>query len=255
MSMLGIGTKIRYGRRRGQFGVLTRPRGATPTAIVVLIHGGFWTWPYNRWLMLGLARSVRQHGWASFNVEYRRLGRFGGGGGFPETFEDVASAVGLAVEAARARRQSTDGHGLPVAIVGHSAGGQLALWAAREVAGVEGVVSMAAPTDLRSIARGGSGPVSSLVARAPEDRRWELTSPMQRLPVGVPTVCVHSTHDATVSPRNAEAYAAAAAAAGDDASAVLIDGEKHRDAVRPMSSTWSAALDALKNWCPIDMRR
>lgn len=251
MTMFGLGKKIRYGSRRGQFGVLTRPKGGQPTAIVVLVHGGSWAWPYNRWLMLGLARSVRSHGWASFNVEYRRLGRFGGGGGFPETFDDVRSAIGLAQQAAQSA-ESRFGRRVPVAVVGHSAGGHLALWAGREIDGLAGIVSMAGPTDLRSIAENGSDAVSKLVADAPADRRWELTSPMHRLPLGAPVLCVHGADDTTVSPRNSTEFAIAATEAGDDASSTVIENEIHRDALRPSSGTWSATLETLTQWLSPD---
>jgi acetyl esterase/lipase len=253
MTMFRFGTKIRYGSSRGQFGVLTRPRGGRPTAVVVLVHGGFWTWPYNRWLMLRLARSVRKRGWASFNVEYRRLGRFGGGGGFPETFDDVRSAIGLALQSARSAEARFERR-VPVAVVGHSAGGHLALWAGREIAGLAGVVSLAGPTDLRSIAENGSEPVRDLVAGAPADERWQLTSPMQRLPLGVPVVCVHGADDTTVSPRNSISFAEAATEAGDDASSTLVAGEVHRDALRSSSKIWATTLDVLTEWCSTDLR-
>ena len=58
-------------------------RPAAPT--IVLLHGGSWSWPYNRWVMWLLARDVTRRGWGLFNVDYRRVGRFGGGGGWPET--------------------------------------------------------------------------------------------------------------------------------------------------------------------------
>ena len=82
----------------------------------MLIHGGFWRQRYGRELEGGIARDLAARGWAVWNIEYRRLG---GEGGWPTTFEDVEAAIrALPVDAAR------------VVAIGHSAGGQLALWAA-----------------------------------------------------------------------------------------------------------------------------
>ncbi len=91
-----------------------RSRGRRPWPAVVLIHGGFWRYGWDRTLMTPLARDLAAQGIAAWNIEYRRVGQEGGG--WPGTLEDVAAAadavVGLeAVDAGR------------VATVGHSAGG------------------------------------------------------------------------------------------------------------------------------------
>ena len=153
-------SRLRYGTRRGQRADLWRPAdrdsdGSLP--VVVLIHGGFWRSPYTKVLMTRLARSVRSQGWAAWNVEYRRLGLLGGGGGWPATLIDVAVAVDhlhtlAGIDVGR------------VVVCGHSAGGQLALWAAGRsrlppdapgagpVVVVRGAVALAGVTDLRRIA-------------------------------------------------------------------------------------------------------
>lgn len=208
----------------------------------MLVHGGFWSWPYGRWLMWRLARDVRTRGWASFTVSYRRLGRFGGGGGWPATFTDVRDAVDrLGDELAR------EGRRVPVVIVGHSAGGHLALWCAKERPDVFcGVVAIAAPTDLQQSLADGVSAVRSLVGDAPDAERWAATSPIERVPTGVPTVCIHGCDDATVPTSASAAYVAAARAAGDDASVVFVDGEGHRDPLRPASASWAAAVRAVE---------
>ena len=81
-------------------------------------------------------------------MEYRRVGT---GGGFPQTFEDVAHAVD-ALPADLARR---------VVVVGHSAGGHLAGWAAGRTArtpggaphvALTGVISLSGLLDLTAAA-------------------------------------------------------------------------------------------------------
>ena len=71
-----------------------------------------------------LAESLVGHGWAACNLEYRRVGPAdGGGGGTPETFDDVAAGID--------RLARVDGLDTSVVItLGHSAGGHLAAWAA-----------------------------------------------------------------------------------------------------------------------------
>lgn len=211
--------------------------------LVVFVHGGSWATPYNRWVMLLLTRDAARRGWATYNVEYRRLGRRGGGGGWPETFVDVRDAIRTGVG------HHTAAAGGPAAVVGHSAGGHLALWAASEVADlVEGVVSLAGPTDLRRISANGSAAVDALVANAPAAERWELTSPLEKLPTGVVTRCVHGATDQTVSPRNSTVYADAAAAHGDDAAAIVVPGEDHRSPLGASSGMWLHTVDILCDW-------
>src|SRR5271167_2252253 len=88
---------------------------------MILIHGGSWGKRYGRTVMRGLAGDLVRRGWATWNIEYRRLGI---GGGWPTTFEDVAAAIDhldtLDAPLDRGR----------VSMLGHSAGGHLALWAA-----------------------------------------------------------------------------------------------------------------------------
>jgi acetyl esterase/lipase len=101
-----------------------------------------------------LAKAVVPRGWAAWNIEYRRVGIGGGGGGWPETFVDVAAAINHLTLI-----DGIDTH--RVVTCGHSAGGHLALWAAARhrlpvgVPGsdvtvtVQGAVSLAGVGDLR----------------------------------------------------------------------------------------------------------
>ena len=91
-------------------------------ATVVLLHGGYWLPQYGLDLMEPLADRFTELGFATWNVEYRRVGA---GGGFPATLTDVAAAVDrLAGPGCRQGSPSRS------SCVGHSAGGHLAAWAA-----------------------------------------------------------------------------------------------------------------------------
>src|SRR4051794_23939254 len=113
---------VAYGDHPDQVGNLHLPAGdGGPWPVVVLVHGGFWRWGWDRTLMTPLARDLASRGFAAWNIEYRRVGQEGGG--WPGTLDDVAAAAdavpGLdAVDPTRA------------VTIGHSAGGQLALWLA-----------------------------------------------------------------------------------------------------------------------------
>ena len=91
----------------------------------MLLHGGYWQPQYGKLVCRPLARDLARRGYAAWNLEYRRLGTGrGGGGGWPMTFADVADGIDLLADLPAPLDLSR------VTVVGHSAGGQLALWAA-----------------------------------------------------------------------------------------------------------------------------
>jgi dipeptidyl aminopeptidase/acylaminoacyl peptidase len=203
-------------------------------SVAVLIHGGFWRQRYGRELEGGIARDLVARGWAVWNIEYRRLGS---GGGWPTTFEDVAAAIrALPVVGER------------VIAIGHSAGGQLAVWAAAEGL-VDGAVSQAGALDLDELSRLGTsdGVVNQLLGGTPEEvpHRYAQASPRRRLPIGVPLLLVHGERDDDVPVHVSREFAAAAAAAGDDCELVVIDHESHYEHLEPGSRCWGAVIEWL----------
>ncbi len=121
LDVLAPRQRHRYGPHRSQRADLYLPRRARPHPVMVLIHGGSWQVRYGKIVMRGLAGDLMRRGWAVWNIEYRRVGD---GGGWPATFEDVAAAIDhLATLDAPVDLER-------VSILGHSAGGHLALWAA-----------------------------------------------------------------------------------------------------------------------------
>ncbi len=111
---------IAYGDGEDQVGDLWVPDGPAPWPVAVLLHGGYWRARWGRDLMDGLAADLAARGFAAWNLEYRRVGA---GGGWPATFDDVAAGLDAVAD--------LDGVDPGrVAVVGHSAGGHLALWLA-----------------------------------------------------------------------------------------------------------------------------
>src|SRR5690348_7586530 len=135
----GHPTAVRYayGAQPSQFVELTVPVGTASTPVVVIVHGGFWRTGFGIELGRPLAVDLVGRGFATANVEYRRVGvGRDGGGGWPQTGQDVADAVDALVT--QGQRLAGGRLDLRRAIgLGHSAGGQLVGWlAARRDAAV-----------------------------------------------------------------------------------------------------------------------
>jgi acetyl esterase/lipase len=227
--------RIPYGPDAAQFGELSRPADSS-AGTVVLVHGGFWRARYDLVLGRSLAADLAANGFTAWNIEYRRVGD----GGWPQTFDDVAAAVdrlaGLDVDVDR------------VAAVGHSAGGQLAVWAAgRSTARVRlrGVVSQAGVLDLGTAARAGVGgtAVTDLLGGGPDDvpERFAAADPIRSAPLPVPVLCVHTRADDSVPFEQSVAYVAAA---GGAAALWEVPGD-HMALVDPNSHAWALVRAAL----------
>jgi acetyl esterase/lipase len=247
----------RYGDHRQQRAELRLPAGAGPHPVVVVLHGGFWRPRRTLVYMRPLCAELARNGWASWNVEYRRVGR-GQGGGWPATFADVAAAIDRLAELDAPLDLTR------VAALGHSAGGHLALWAAArpglpagapgadpKVALSAGVAALAAVSDLEATPDlyEPGGAVFDLMGSTPTDapdRRYELGNPIRRLPLGVPVLLLHGDADETVPVRRSREFAAAARAAGDDVTLAEPAGSGHRGVVDPRSGEWTPVLSWLE---------
>ena len=100
-----------YGSHPSQVGELFLPGGSGPFAVAVVVHGGYWRAQYDRSLMTDLCVDLAAHGLAAWNLEYRRVGA---GGGWPETFVDVAAGIDAARRARRAARSRARRRGRPL---------------------------------------------------------------------------------------------------------------------------------------------
>ena len=232
---------VRYGDDPSQFAELTLPDG-TPRGVVVVIHGGFWKAAYGIEYARPLVPSLVEAGWAAWAIEYRRVGPSGsgGGGGTPQTFDDVAAAIDALAE------QDLDLSS--VVTLGHSAGGHLAAWAAGRPDArvpVTAVVSQAGVLDLVSAAHEhlGSDAVQALLGHdpGPADARWD---PYQQIPLDVPVHCVHGRGDDIVPLDQSERYVAAAQQAGATADLTTVDGD-HFVLIDPSSDAWDQTLRIL----------
>lgn len=249
--------RVPYGDDPLQVAELRRPTGDGPFPVVVLVHGGCWRSAYDVRHVSQLAAAFAREGIATWTLEYRRLGD--AGGGWPGTFEDVARGVDRLRDVAAQHRLDTT----RVVLVGHSAGGQLALWAAarRAAEGTvprgpalrpRGVVGLAAITDLRGY---GAAPGSCNGAVAPllggtaaeVGPRYDLVSPAALPPLDLPVRLVHGALDRTVPPEQSASYAGYVTGAGGDARVLLVPDAAHFDVVSPTTSAWPVVLGAVRD--------
>jgi acetyl esterase/lipase len=244
----------RYGDHSSQVADLFLPEGEGALPVCVVVHGGYWRQRYDRSLMEDLCIDLAAHGLAAWNLEYRRVG---GGGGWPQTFIDVATGVDALAEV-EARLDLAR-----VVAVGHSAGGHLALWAAARptlASGAPGsqphvrivaVVSQAGVADLRLAAELAPSAEPTRALLGDPERNADAyghASPRERLPLGVPQLVLHGDRDDTVSRRIAESYAEAAVAAGDPCELVVLRDTGHFEHIDSRSDAWRVARDWLARY-------
>lgn len=206
--------------------------GRTPT--VVLLHGGFWRSIWGADLMDALAIDLAERGFTAWNLEYRRPDLHG----WDATTEDVARGVALAAESARG----------PLVVIGHSAGGQLALRAAADDHRVTLAVSLAGVLDLAegdrrhmssgavAVALGGSA------VEVPD--AYRSSGPLERLPLGVPQLIVQGGGDDLDLVDFGRRYARAAQESGDQVTYLEMSGD-HFDVIDPASPIWRATAGAV----------
>ena len=100
--------------------------------VAVFVHGGFWKCEWGLDLSYAMAEDLAHRGWASWTIEYRRVGYKGNGhqgdegAGWPGTFQDVATALDKLADVEVEGGTQLDLN--RVILIGHSAGGHLALW-------------------------------------------------------------------------------------------------------------------------------
>ena len=249
-----------YGPAPQQFGELRLPPasfGGGPHPVVVLIHGGCWRNRYDLVYITRLAAWLVTQGWATWTIEYRRLGDTGGG--WPGTLRDA----GAALDALRGLAKSSALDLTRVIAAGHSAGGQLALWLASrnqvpedsdlyqaDPLPVAGVLGLAAICDLDTFRVGPPDTCHAAVdlllqgSPAAVPRHYAEASPLRRLPLGVRQAFLQGEDDDTVSAESVRRYVQAATAAGDAARLWALPGAGHFDVVVDTPAL-RAALDWL----------
>ena len=213
-----------------------RARGIT----VALVHGGFWREEYDRAHLAPLAEALARDGFHVANLEYPRTGM--PGGGWPGTARSLL---------ARLERVHAETH-LPdrVIVVGHSAGGHLALWLASDdrAPWLTGVVAVAPAADLAEVDRLGlsNHAARELLGGTPEEvpQAWADADPARQRLTG-PAVVVTGELDDVMPAGVAERYAASRLPDEPRHTAVA-RGACHFDLIDPATSAYLLVLAEIE---------
>ena len=235
-----------YGRDANQFIDLRLPKAKGPHPLAINIHGGFWRARYDLTHAGHLCAALTAKGIATANVEYRRVGNLGGG--WPGTFEDIRAACRFLMQ--NAGQYSFDAK--RVVVIGHSAGGQLALCLAAHEPEVRRVISLAGVVDLLEAYRLhlSNDAVVQFLGGKPEDvpDHYREANPM-KLMIAARQWLVHGSDDDIVPFAFSRDYVSVKQKAGEDVQLVEIRGAGHFDLIDPRSEAWkrveSMAVEAV----------
>jgi acetyl esterase/lipase len=245
-----------YGSTPDQVGDLFLP--SVPSApLVCMFHGGFWRMPYGRSELTPIARDLCERGYAVWNLEYRRVGS--GGHPWPATFSDVDASLAYLphLQAAEPQLDLTR-----LVLVGHSAGGHLAFWAAaraqRAPHGVRpaAAIGLAPLLDLLAVHSAGLGnnAVEAFLGGPPTavPDRYREGSPRALLPIGVRQFVIHGDADMDVPLHLSRNYESAAQEAGDQVTCIALPGVDHMSFLDPQGEAHRALCACLAQVCGRD---
>jgi acetyl esterase/lipase len=257
--------RLQYGSGPLQFADLRFPRTHAPTTeviptkrdvgervegsafpLAILIHGGFWRAKYDLTHAGHVCAALAKAGIATANVEYRRVGNHGGG--WPGSLQDIAAALQFISGKANDYRLDLG----PVAVIGHSAGGQLALALAQRYPNIRGVVALAPISDLRRAydLHLSNNAVVEFLGGTPEQtpKHYREASPIE-IPISVPQVIIHGTRDETVPVEMSRSYLQSKHNGGESVRLLELDCG-HFELIDPSSAAWppvqQAVLELLK---------
>jgi acetyl esterase/lipase len=227
--------RLAYGTDPNQFGELCLPKGRGPFPVVMNIHGGFWRAQYDLAHAGHLCAALTAKGLATWNVEYRRVGNQGGG--WPGTFEDIVNSY-------RFLQQIAKRHNLDLTrmlVMGHSAGGQLALGLAGHEPSVKRVVSLAGVVDLQRAweLHLSDDAVVEFLGGKPKDmlEHYHQADPMQ-LTIHATQWLVHGAADEVVPPPFSHDYVEHKKKRGEDVHYLEVSTAGHFELIDSHSTTW-----------------
>ena len=229
--------RIDYGTGPNQFGDVRLPKTKRPVPVVMNIHGGYWRAKYDLTHAGHFCAALTAKGLATWNVEYRRVGN--AGGCWPGTFEDIRNAYRFLPQLAK--RYELDW--ARVLVMGHSAGGQLALCLAAHEPSVKRVVSLAGVVDLQQaweLHLSDNAAVEFLGGK-PSDvpEHYREADPMQfSISPGTTQWLIHGSADDVVPSYLSRRYAEQKKKRGEDVHYLEISTAGHFDLIDPRSQAW-----------------
>lgn len=239
--------RVAYGADSNQFVEVRLPRTKGPHATLLNVHGGFWRAKYDLTHAGHLCEALRAAGIATFNLEYRRVGN--AGGGWPGTFEDTRSAY-------RFVRQEHSRFNLDLdrlAVMGHSAGGQLAICLAAHEQTLRQVISLAGVVDLKKAfaLHLSDDAVAEFLGGKPDAvaEHYREADPMELSIAHSQQWLFHGSEDDTVPPEFSRNYVESKKKGGESVQLIAIPHAGHFDLIDPASEAFkqvrSTVLTAL----------
>jgi acetyl esterase/lipase len=251
--------RIAYGPAQSQFVELFRPTGTGPYPVVVLIHGGCWAHKYGGLTQVAaMGRALANEGIAVWSIEYRGVDE--DGGGFPGTYADVVAALNKLKDQSSALHIDLT----RLVAVGHSAGAQLAQWAAARqrispasplyaatplpIPAVIGLGTLPDLHDTPSVERACGLDPSALTGTPQRGRQDVLadTSPAAMLPSEARTVLINGELDTVAPSALAERYAVLARRAGNNVVTIVVPDASHYDEVSTSSPVWPVLHENIR---------
>ena len=235
--------RLPYGTDPNQFIDLRLPQNkAKPHPLVINIHGGFWRAKYSLDHAGHLCAALTAKELATANLEYRRVGNEGGA--WPGTFADIRSAYQFLIQ--NAQKHNFDAQ--KVVVIGHSAGGQLALCLPAHESRVGAAISLAGVVDLQrayQLHLSHDAVVEFLrgtPAEVPD--HYREANPMQLSITKARQWLIHGTSDDVVPPSFSRDYVALkqrrSGKEQEDAHLLEVPGADHYDLIDPRSKAWNS---------------
>lgn len=231
--------QIQYGAEALQFGQLYLPEnGNAPYPLLIFIHGGCWLNSFDMSHAYSFLTALAQSGFAVWSLEYRRTGDTGGG--WPGTFEDIKQGIEFA--------SSLDSNSVETGsyiLMGHSAGGHLALLAGSGLPEASGIIGIAPITNIISYSQG-TNSCQSATAQfmgSPYNQNslaYRQANPAKKTP-HQNTLILQGSLDAIVPTEQTRLTGARTE---------LLDGAGHFDWLHPGSSAFRLLLDSIKEMVP-----
>lgn len=241
--------RVPYGNDPNQFFDLRLPKGKQGLLPLVMnIHGGYWRAKYNLEHAGHLCAALTNSGFATANIEYRRVGNEGGA--WPGTFEDVRTSFSYFRQ--NARQLGIDPQ--KIVVMGHSAGGQLALCLAAHEKTVESVISLAGVVDLQRAYQLhlSNDAIVEFLRGTPKEvpDHYREADPMQLSILHAKQYLIHGSVDDTVPCEFSRDYVAAKskrpAPEKEEAHLVEIAGASHFDLIDPRTSAWAQVIETVR---------
>ncbi len=231
-----VDARLPYGSDPNQFGELRVPKTGGPFPVVVNIHGGYWRAKYDLKQAGHLCSGLTAKGFATWNLEYRRVGN--AGGGWPTTFEDVRGGYHYVSQISQ--RYNLDSS--KVLVMGHSAGGQLALCLAGHEPSLKRVISLAGVVDLQQAweLHLSDNAVAAFLGGEPTSvpDHYREADPMQLKISQATQWLIHGASDDTVPPFLSRNYTEQKKKRGENVHYLEISTAGHLDLIDPRSTAW-----------------